>query len=91
LAYLKDFDVDILKIDRSFIMDIPGSATDVQIAGAIISMAKDLNLKVVAEGVETSDQLEFLREHNCNTYQGYFKSPAVCSDDFIALYKQDLN
>ncbi len=91
LAYLKDFDVDILKIDRSFIMDIPGSATDVQIAGAIISMAKDLNLKVVAEGVETSDQLEFLREHNCNTYQGYFKSPAVCSEDFIALYKQDLN
>jgi EAL domain-containing protein (putative c-di-GMP-specific phosphodiesterase class I) len=89
LAYLKDFDVDILKIDRSFIMDIPQSSTDVQIAGAIISMAKDLSLKVVAEGVETREQLAFLREHNCNTYQGYFKSPAICSDDFIALCKID--
>lgn len=89
LAYLKYFDVDILKIDRSFIMDIPENPLDVQIAGAILSMAKDLNLKVVAEGVETKEQLDFLVSHDCNTYQGYYKSPAICGDDFMALFKRD--
>ena len=89
LAYLKYFDVDILKIDRSFIIDIPDSPQDIQIAEAILSMAKDLNLKVVAEGVETKEQLEFLKAHKCDTYQGYFKSPAISGDDFIALFKND--
>ena len=91
LAYLKYFDVDILKIDRSFIMDIPDNPLDLQIAGAILSMAKDLKLKVVAEGVETQEQLDFLNSQDCNTYQGYFKSPAVSGDDFMALYKSDEN
>ncbi|AEP29346.1 GGDEF and EAL domain-containing protein [Brumicola nitratireducens] len=89
LAYLKYFDVDILKIDRSFIMDIPDNPQDMQITGAILSMAQDLNLKVVAEGVETEGQLAFLKAHNCNTYQGYFKSPAISGDEFVALFKND--
>ena len=89
LAYLKYFDVDILKIDRSFIIDIPDNLQDTQIAGAILSMARDLNLRVVAEGVETKEQLEFLKTHDCNTYQGYFKSPAISGNDFMALFKSD--
>jgi diguanylate cyclase (GGDEF)-like protein/PAS domain S-box-containing protein len=89
LAYLKYFNVDILKVDRSFVKDIPYDPTDLQITGAIISMAKNLNLKVVAEGVETSEQLEFMQEHNCNMYQGYLKSPAISSEDFVAFIEAE--
>nr|WP_268820359.1 bifunctional diguanylate cyclase/phosphodiesterase [Paraglaciecola sp. G1-23] len=89
LAYLKYFDVDILKIDRSFIKDIPDDSVDIQITGAIISMAKNLNLHVVAEGVETTDQLNFIQDNHCNTYQGYLKSPAISSADFVALFQTD--
>ncbi len=90
LAYLKYFNVDILKIDRSFITDITDNLQDRQIVEAIISMAKDLKLKIVAEGVETEAQLEFLKAHDCNTYQGYFKSPAISSNDFAKIMLNEI-
>lgn len=87
LAYLKCFPIDILKIDKSFIDDIPDQEDDKEIASAIIAMAHNLRLKVLAEGVETEDQLNFLREHGCDFYQGYYKSPAITANEFAALLK----
>jgi diguanylate cyclase (GGDEF)-like protein len=72
LAYLKRFPIDTLKVDRSFIRDIPGDSSDRNITRAIISMAHSLRLKVVAEGVETAEQLRFLRVQCCDAVQGYF-------------------
>jgi diguanylate cyclase (GGDEF)-like protein len=72
LAYLKRFPIDILKVDRSFIRDIPTDSGDMKITRAIIAMAHSLKLKVVAEGVETADQLKFLRSQRCDAVQGYF-------------------
>ncbi|WP_240009697.1 EAL and GGDEF domain-containing protein [Marinomonas algicola] len=89
LAYLKYFDVSILKIDKSFIQDVMIDPVDAQITEAIISIAKNLNLTVVAEGVENTDQLEFVRNHHCGTYQGYLKSPALNNNDFIAFIKEE--
>jgi diguanylate cyclase (GGDEF)-like protein len=72
LAYLKRFPIDTLKVDRSFICDIPADADDIKITRAIIAMAHSLKLKVVAEGVETAEQLEFLRIQRCDAVQGFF-------------------
>jgi diguanylate cyclase (GGDEF)-like protein len=72
LAYLKRFPIDTLKVDRSFIRDIPADSGDMKITRAIIAMAHGLRLNVVAEGVETAEQLEFLRSLSCDAVQGYF-------------------
>jgi diguanylate cyclase (GGDEF)-like protein len=72
LAYLRRFPIDTIKVDRSFIRDIPADAGDKQITRAIIAMAHGLRLRVVAEGVETAGQLKFLRSQRCDTAQGYF-------------------
>lgn len=85
LAYLKRFPVDSLKIDRSFIMDIPGDSNDTAIVLAVVAMAKTLGLKVVAEGVENLTQLETLRECVCDEYQGFYFSKAIPVDDFSQL------
>ena len=80
LSYLKLLPLDILKIDRSFINDIGGEQSDEAILESIISLSRNLNLRVVAEGVETQEQLQFLRRLNCHSIQGYYisepKSPA---------------
>jgi len=85
LSYLRRFPLDKLKIDRSFIRDLMTNADDVCIVRAIISLAHSLRLRVVAEGVETAQQLEFLRELGCDQYQGFFCSPAVPAETFAAL------
>jgi len=71
LNYLKQFPIDVLKIDRTFVDGLPSGEQDAQIVRAIIAMAHSLNLAVIAEGVETHEQLEFLREHGCDEIQGY--------------------
>ncbi len=77
LAYLKRFPLDILKVDRSFIRDIPSDQDNAAIATAIIAMAHSLNLEVIAEGVETEEQLLFLMEQECDAVQGYYFSPPL--------------
>ncbi|MWV15352.1 EAL domain-containing protein [Pseudomonas sp. L-22-4S-12] len=71
LSYLKKFPIDVIKIDRSFIKDIPDNQDDMEITAAVIAMAHNLRLKVVAEGVETAAQLAFLRRQHCDVGQGF--------------------
>ncbi len=88
LSYLKRFPIDTLKIDRSFVAGIPQDANDCAIAGAIVSMAKQLGHKVIAEGVETREQLAFLSSLGCHEIQGYLFSPGVPAESFAALVRE---
>ena len=90
LSYLKKMPVDILKIDRSFVQDIPHDQDDVAITTTIISMASRLGLNVIAEGIETREQLEFLQQHTCVTGQGFLFSPPIQLTDLIDTYRMDL-
>ena len=85
LAYLKRFPLDSLKIDRAFISDLPTDGDDAAITQAIIAMAHSLRLKVVAEGVETAQQLQFLRDNGCDEMQGYYLSKPLSEDQFRCL------
>ena len=82
LAYLKRFPIDCVKIDRSFIRDLPGNRDDVSITRSIIAMAHNMKLEVVAEGVETAQQAEFLHAHGCDEIQGYLFSEPLPADAF---------
>ncbi|MCG8480069.1 MAG: bifunctional diguanylate cyclase/phosphodiesterase, partial [Spirochaetales bacterium] len=85
LAYLKELPIDTLKIDRSFVRDLPGNQGDVEITSTIIAMAKNLSLRVVAEGVETREQLDFLIERECNEYQGYYFARPLAAGELAAF------
>ena len=85
LAYLKRFPLDVLKIDKSFVDDIPHHRDDMEIAATIIAMGHTLGFKVLAEGVETVEQLAFLKLKGCDRYQGYLNSPPVPAEAFAAL------
>jgi EAL domain-containing protein (putative c-di-GMP-specific phosphodiesterase class I) len=85
LSYLKRFPLDSLKIDRSFIQDLPGNSDDAAITQAIIAMAHSLRLKVIAEGVDTEEQLRFLRDHECDEMQGYYFSVPLPENEFSIL------
>ncbi|MEY3880577.1 MAG: hypothetical protein RIQ94_1373 [Pseudomonadota bacterium] len=89
LAYLKRFPLDVLKIDKSFIDDIPHHQNDMKIAATIIAMGHTLGFKVLAEGVETQQQLDFLQAQGCDLYQGYLKNRPLPADDFIKLLGGD--
>lgn len=82
LSYLKKFPIDELKIDRSFLLEVPINNDDNSIVRAIIAMAHSLGQKVVAEGVEELEQLEFLRQHDCDIIQGYYYSKPLKKSDF---------
>jgi diguanylate cyclase (GGDEF)-like protein/PAS domain S-box-containing protein len=82
LADLRQLPIDTLKIDRSFVRDIASDPNDAAIVRAILSMAKHIGLKVIAEGVETRDQLQFLRNADCSYYQGYLGRPPLSAERF---------
>jgi diguanylate cyclase (GGDEF)-like protein/PAS domain S-box-containing protein len=86
LNYLKQFPIDVLKIDRSFVDGLPDGEQDAQIASAIIAMAHSLKLMVIAEGVETQAQLDFLRDHNCDEVQGYLLGKPMPAAQFTAQF-----
>ena len=86
LNYLKQFPIDVLKIDRSFVDGLPHGEQDGQIARAIIAMAHSLNLTVIAEGVETLAQLDFLRGHDCDEVQGFLLGRPMPAKQFTALF-----
>ncbi|XKD51176.1 hypothetical protein PA7077_05518 [Pseudomonas aeruginosa] len=90
LNYLKQFPIDVLKIDRSFVDGLPHGEQDAQIARAIIAMAHSLNLMVIAEGVESQAQLDFLREHGCDEVQGYLFGRPMPAEQFGMLYASDV-
>ncbi|NHZ94643.1 EAL domain-containing protein [Massilia sp. CCM 8734] len=85
LSYLKRFPVDIIKIDRSFVADVPHDADDAAIIAGIIALAHSLRLEVVAEGVETQAQLDYLRAQHCDLLQGWYLAPAMPADQFAEM------
>ncbi|MCK5871535.1 MAG: EAL domain-containing protein, partial [Methylococcales bacterium] len=89
LSYLKHLPVDTLKIDRSFVWGLPDNSKDAAIVDVIITLARSLDLEIVAEGIETKGQLDFLAKKGCDYVQGYYYSKPVPSDEFIHLLQQE--
>jgi len=87
LSSLKRFPVDRLKVDRSFVEHIANDADDAALVRTIITLGRNLGLKVVAEGVETAEQLQFLREHACDEIQGFYFSRPVPKQQFEELLR----
>jgi len=85
LSYLRRLPVDVVKIDQSFVREIPDSHEDVLIAQAIIAMAQSLNLSLVVEGVENVRQLNFFRQQGCNIVQGFLFSKPVAADEILGM------
>jgi len=88
LSYLKRFPITTLKIDRSFICDILSDSEDAALTQAILSMAKSMNLKVVAEGVENAGQAEYLKERHCDLIQGFYYSKPLALEELLVSFKQ---
>lgn len=88
LNYLRQLPLDYIKIDRSFVMNITAGPHDAAIIKTIITLAHNMNLKVIAEGVETEQQLELLREHKCDEVQGYLFSKPLSAEIFTQLLKE---
>jgi diguanylate cyclase len=89
MSYLQRFPIDKLKIDRSFISDVASNAGDASIVRAIISLAHGLRLKVIAEGVESEEQLGILKRMGCDQYQGFYRSPAVPAAEIERFARHD--
>lgn len=89
LSYLKRLPIDTIKIDKSFIRDIKTDANDAAIITAIIKMSHSLNFKVIAEGVETADQLAYLKQYDCDEMQGYYFSKPLTAEAFAALLSSE--
>lgn len=89
LSYLKKFPIDCLKIDQSFVRDLSTNPDDAVIATAIIGLSHNLNMKVIAEGVENQEVLDFLASQKCDIYQGYFYSRPVPVDEFARILQRE--
>jgi EAL domain-containing protein (putative c-di-GMP-specific phosphodiesterase class I) len=87
LSYLRKFPIDALKIDQSFVRQITTAPDETTIVTAIISMGRSLKLRVVAEGVETREELAFLQAHQCDEAQGYYFSRPVLPQQFAKLLR----
>jgi len=85
---LKNFPVDILKIDRAFVSECDSNKEDAAICIAIITLAKSLGLQTVSEGVETAEQLAFLKKYDCDIYQGFYFSPPLGVEHIPGLLQQ---
>jgi diguanylate cyclase (GGDEF)-like protein/PAS domain S-box-containing protein len=85
LSYMKRFPIDALKIDQSFIRDMTTDSDDASIVSAVINMGRSLNMRVIAEGIQTRDQLEFLKERRCPEGQGYYFGPPVPGEELTDL------
>jgi EAL domain-containing protein (putative c-di-GMP-specific phosphodiesterase class I) len=90
LSYLRKFPIDALKIDQSFVRQITSTPDDTTIVTAVISMARSLKLRVVAEGVETQEELAFLQARHCDEAQGYYFSRPVLPQQFAKLLKSGI-
>ncbi len=89
LSYLKNFPLNKLKLDRSFVMNIPADSNDVAISSAVIHMAHSLGMEVIAEGVETMEQVAFLLSEGCSLMQGYYFSKPLSADDYLHFLQQN--
>jgi EAL domain-containing protein (putative c-di-GMP-specific phosphodiesterase class I) len=89
LAYLKHFPIDVIKIDRSFVRDLVTDVDDAAIVKATIGLATSLGMQTTAEGVETGEQLAFLRTHGCRFGQGFLFSPPVTEVAFAAMLREE--
>ncbi|MEW6551071.1 MAG: EAL domain-containing protein [Campylobacterota bacterium] len=85
LSYLKKFPIDMLKIDKSFVDDIPFGKSDMEIAITIINLGHTFGFRVLAEGVEKEEQLEFLKNQGCDAFQGYLRSKPIPANEFELL------
>ena len=85
LSYLRRFPIDVLKIDQSFVRGLSVNSQDAQLISAIIGMGKSLELNIIAEGVETVEQLKFLQAQQCEEGQGFLFSKALPAEDFAQL------
>ncbi len=88
LSYLKKFPIDTIKIDRSFVSDIATNHDDAEIIRTIINMGKTLNRKLIAEGVETIEQLDMLREYGCDEIQGFYISRPLSGEKFVSFHEE---
>jgi EAL domain-containing protein (putative c-di-GMP-specific phosphodiesterase class I) len=90
LSYMKRFPIDTLKVDQSFVRDLGSDLDDANIVNAVINMGKSLHMRVVAEGVETREQLDFLEEHECPEAQGYYFSYPLVAGEFAEFLRHSL-
>src|SRR5260221_9295043 len=88
LGYLKLFPINNLKVDRSFVRDLPHSSDDVAITRAVIAMAHSLQMNVIAEGVELREQFDALRKEGCDEFQGFLCRPAMTEEDLLRFVRE---
>ena len=91
MSYLRKFPIDALKIDQSFVRQISTAGDDATIVAAVIGMGRSLNLRVIAEGVETHEELTFLKAHQCNEAQGFYFGRPVPPEQFASLLETGIS